>query len=131
MEERGELDAGEYMSTRLTLENGRILGFDTLYSTLGITARSGLAERLGAAMNEDGRLVVDRHRCSSIPGFYAAGYVVSTLNQIAVAMGEAAMAATAIHNFCGIGTEWPAGWGGRRPDSAVNEPPVRRGSAGR
>jgi thioredoxin reductase (NADPH) len=113
MEERGELDAagiavieepvaavaaGEDLSTCLTLESGRILDFDTLYSALGITARSGLAEGLGAAMDEDGRLIVDRHQRSSVAGFYAAGDVVSTLNQIAVAMGEAAMAATAIHN---------------------------------
>lgn len=113
MEERCELDAtgiavieepvtavaaGDDLSTRLTLESGQILDFDTLYSALGITARSSLAERLGAAMDEDGRLVVDRHQRSSIPGFYAAGDIVSTLNQIAVAMGEAAIAATAIHN---------------------------------
>lgn len=113
IEERGELDAAgiavieepvaavgtcEDDSTRLTLESGRILDFDTLYSALGITARSGLAEGLGAAMDEDGRLIVDRHQRSSVPGFYAAGDVASTLNQIAVAMGEAAMAATAIHN---------------------------------
>ncbi|WP_434615663.1 NAD(P)/FAD-dependent oxidoreductase [Azospirillum sp. B2RO_4] len=113
VEERGELEAagiavieepvtavaaGKDLSTRLTLDNGQILDFDTLYSALGITARSGLAQRLGAAMDGDGRLVVDRHQRSSVPGFYAAGDVVSTLNQIAVAMGEAAIAATAIHN---------------------------------
>lgn len=113
IEERGDLDAAgiavieepvaavgtcEDDSTRLTLESGHILDFDTLYSALGVTARSGLAEQLGVAMDEDGRLIVDRHQRSSVPGLYAAGDVVSTLNQIAVAMGEAAIAATAIHN---------------------------------
>ncbi|CAO3449527.1 NAD(P)/FAD-dependent oxidoreductase [Azospirillum largimobile] len=92
------VDAGTDQSTRLTLESGQILDFDTLYSALGITARSGLAEQVGAEMDADGRLIVDRHQRSSVPGFYAAGDVVSTLNQIAVAMGEAAIAATAIHN---------------------------------
>lgn len=92
------VDTGADQSTRLTLENGQILDFDTLYSALGITARSGLAEQVGAEMDPDGRLIVDRHQRSSVPGFYAAGDVVSTLNQIAVAMGEAAIAATAIHN---------------------------------
>ncbi len=92
------VDAGADQSTRLTLESGQILDFDTLYSALGITARSGLAEQIGAEMDADGRLIVDRHQRSSVPGFYAAGDVVSTLNQIAVAMGEAAIAATAIHN---------------------------------
>lgn len=113
IEEQGDLDAAgiavieepvaavgtcEDDSTRLTLESGHILDFDTLYSALGVTARSGLAEQLGVAMDEDGRLIVDRHQRSSVPGLYAAGDVVSTLNQIAVAMGEAAIAATAIHN---------------------------------
>ncbi|CAO3417455.1 NAD(P)/FAD-dependent oxidoreductase [Azospirillum endophyticum] len=113
VEEQGELDRagiavieepvtavgiGEDQSTRLTLRSGSVLDFDTLYSALGITARSGLAQQLGADMDEDGRLIVDRHQRSSVSGFYAAGDVVSTLNQIAVAMGEAAMAATAIHN---------------------------------
>lgn len=92
------VEAGADQSTRLTLRNGRILDFDTLYSALGIAARSGLAEQVGAEMDADGRLIVDRHQRSSVSGFYAAGDVVSTLNQIAVAMGEAAMAATAIHN---------------------------------
>ncbi|MBP2301872.1 NAD(P)/FAD-dependent oxidoreductase [Azospirillum picis] len=88
----------EDRSARVTLQGGRILVFDTLYSALGISARSALAGRIGAEMDVDGRLIVDRHQRSSVPGFYAAGDVVSTLNQIAVAMGEAAMAATAIHN---------------------------------
>lgn len=92
------VEAGAGQSTRLTLESGQILDFDTLYSALGITARSGLAEQVGAEMDTDGRLIVDRHQRSSVPGLYAAGDVVSTLNQIAVAMGEAAIAATAIHN---------------------------------
>jgi len=84
--------------TRLVLQNGRVLAFDTLYSALGTLARSTLAERVDAEMDEKGRLIVDRHQRTSVPGFYAAGDVVSTLNQIAVAMGEAAIAATAIHN---------------------------------
>lgn len=92
------VEAGAGQSTRLTLESGQILDFDTLYSALGITARSGLAEQVGAEMDTDGRLIVDRHQRSSVRGLYAAGDVVSTLNQIAVAMGEAAIAATAIHN---------------------------------
>ncbi|PWC33568.1 NAD(P)/FAD-dependent oxidoreductase [Azospirillum sp. TSO35-2] len=93
-----DTDIGTNRSTRLTLQSGRTLRFDTLYSALGITARSALAESLGARMNDEGRLIVDRHQRTSVPGFFAAGDVVSTLNQIAVAMGEAAMAATAIHN---------------------------------
>ena len=76
--------------------------FDTLYSALGLEVRSGLAVALGAAHDEHGALVVDGHQQTSVPGLYAAGDIVVGLNQIVVAMGQAAVAATAIHNACGL-----------------------------
>jgi thioredoxin reductase (NADPH) len=72
--------------------------FDSLYVALGLRARSGLATALGAAHDEDGALAVDPHQQTSVPGLYAAGDVVQGLAQISVAMGQAAVAATAIHN---------------------------------
>ena len=71
---------------------------DTLYPVLGADAQSGLARRLGAAVDAGGELRVDGHQQTSIDGLYAIGDVVSGLNQISVAMGHAAIAATAIHN---------------------------------
>ena len=73
--------------------------FDVLYPMLGDVARSELAVAIGATCTEDGQIVVDRHQCSDVPGLYAAGDVVDGLNQIAVATGHAAVAATAIHNY--------------------------------
>ena len=35
---------------------------------------------------------------TSVPGLYAAGDVVAALNQVSVAVGHAAIAATHIHN---------------------------------
>jgi thioredoxin reductase (NADPH) len=72
--------------------------FDVLYSALGATPRAELARRLGAELDANGSVVVDTHCESSVPGLYAAGDVVSALDQIAVAVGHAAIAATAIHN---------------------------------
>jgi thioredoxin reductase (NADPH) len=72
--------------------------FDTLYAALGLRARSALAQALGAEHDEDGALAVDRHQETSVPGLYAAGDVVQGLAQISVATGQAAIAATAIHN---------------------------------
>jgi thioredoxin reductase (NADPH) len=72
--------------------------FDVLYSALGATPRTELARQLGANLDRNGAVVVDTHCESSVPGFYAAGDVVSALDQIAVAVGHAAIAATAIHN---------------------------------
>ncbi|MDY6925342.1 MAG: NAD(P)/FAD-dependent oxidoreductase [Pseudomonadota bacterium] len=72
--------------------------FDMVYSALGTTPNAGLAEALGARTGDDGRMVVDDHQATSVPGLYAAGDLVRGLNQIAVAGAEAAIAATAIHN---------------------------------
>lgn len=78
--------------------DGRTLVFDTLYPALGERPRVEPALELGARCDERGRLIVDAHQQTSIPGLYAAGDAVATLHQISVATGEAAIAATAIHN---------------------------------
>ena len=65
---------------------------------LGCDARSELAVQLGARVNDIGELIVDAHCRTSVPGMYAAGDVVDALNQMSVATGQAAIAATDIHN---------------------------------
>jgi thioredoxin reductase (NADPH) len=65
---------------------------------LGETARSELAAGLGAKTGQCQELVVDVNQCTTVPGLYAIGDVVRGLNQIAVAVGQAAVAATRIHN---------------------------------
>lgn len=72
--------------------------FDSLYPVLGCEPRAGLAVGLGARLDDNGEIVVDAHQMTSVAGLYAIGDIVSALNQIAVAMGHAAIAATAIHN---------------------------------
>jgi len=72
--------------------------FECLYISLGLRARSGLATALGAEHDPDGALAVDAHQETTVPGLFAAGDVVRGLAQISVAMGQAAVAATAIHN---------------------------------
>lgn len=68
--------------------------FDAIYSALGTRVRSGLATALGAAADEDGALLVDRHQQTTVPGLFAAGDVVAGLSQVSVASGHAAVAAT-------------------------------------
>lgn len=91
----------------VTLENGlpvvhtadgKNYEFDVVYPMLGETPRSTLAAQLGAALDESGKLIVDEHQQTSVSGLFAAGDVVQGLNQISVATGHAAVAATAIHN---------------------------------
>jgi thioredoxin reductase (NADPH) len=90
----------------LRLISGKAHFFDTLYSALGTTVRSQLALRLDAQCNENGELFVDQHHQTSIAGLYAAGDVVHGLNQICVAAGHAAIAATAIHNSLQSQFKW-------------------------
>jgi thioredoxin reductase (NADPH) len=78
--------------------DGKKLVFDTLYPSLGCRPRVEVAAELGARTNEDGNLIVDAHQQTSVPGLYAAGDAVAALHQISVATGQAAIAATAMHN---------------------------------
>jgi len=72
--------------------------FDSLYPVLGSDSQSGLATMLGAEVDDNDELLVDAELQTSVDGLYAIGDVVSALNQISVAVGHAAIAATAIHN---------------------------------
>lgn len=72
--------------------------FGTLYPALGSTPRTRMATALGASTSAQDCLLTDEHQQTSIPGLYAIGDVVEGLDQICVATGQAATAATAIHN---------------------------------
>lgn len=84
----------------VTLEdaNGHRHGFDVLYAALGSDPQAALAQPLGARLDDGGNLVIDAHGRTDVPGLYAAGDVTGGLDQISVAVGQAAIAATAIHN---------------------------------
>ena len=79
-------------------KSGREYRFDVMYSALGVRYRSGLAMALGAETDDMGALQIDCHSQTTVSGLYAAGDVAQGLNQIVVAMGQAAKAATHIHN---------------------------------
>ena len=82
----------------LTTRSGTTYRFDTLYSALGCRIRSDLPRQLGATCDERGQVVVDDKLRTSVENVYAAGDLANDLNQIAVAAGHAAIAATSIHN---------------------------------
>lgn len=79
-------------------QGGRWQDFDILYPALGSRVRSKLALELGAESESDGCIKVDSHQETSVSGLFAAGDVVAALDQIAVAVGHASIAATAINN---------------------------------
>ncbi|MCJ2046825.1 NAD(P)/FAD-dependent oxidoreductase [Methylobacterium sp. J-078] len=84
--------------TAVGVADGATHRFDRVYSAFGIVPQSMLAVAADAKVDAANRLFVDGHQETSIRGLFAAGDLVRGLNQIAVAEGEAAIAATAIHN---------------------------------
>ncbi|HET6600052.1 MAG TPA: NAD(P)/FAD-dependent oxidoreductase [Burkholderiaceae bacterium] len=81
------------------MSDGSAARFDVLYAALGSTPQTGLAQRLGASLDDQGNIVTDASCRTTVDGLYAAGDVVSALDQIAVAFGHGAVAATAVHNL--------------------------------
>lgn len=77
-----------------------------IYPALGCEVRSQLAGGLDVLFDAHGHIRTDPHQQTNTLGIYAAGDVVHSLNQIAVAFGQAATAATAIHNSL---RKWQAG----------------------
>ena len=71
--------------------------YEIAYGALGVNPQSQLLKGLGVDL-DSGCVKVDAKQETSLPGVYAAGDVVRGLDQISVAVGEAAVAATAIHN---------------------------------
>lgn len=72
--------------------------FDIIYPSLGARYRSDLAVQLGLECDECGGIDVDSRMQTSLRGLYAIGDVTLGLKQISVAIGQAAQAATAVHN---------------------------------
>ena len=93
-----EIDLTADRKARVRLADGSEQLFATVYPALGCRTRSELAIAVGARLTDAGDIVVDAHQQTSVPGLYAAGDVVAALNQLSVAVGHAAIAATHIHN---------------------------------
>jgi thioredoxin reductase (NADPH) len=71
---------------------------DVIYCAMGGEVRSELGTGLGADHDEEGYLLVGPHLETTVPGLYAIGDLAKALNQIAVGFGQAALAASHIHN---------------------------------
>jgi len=77
--------------------DGREAWFDTVYPFMGYHSSAHLARQAGVALTEGDEIAVDAHQMTQVPGLYAVGDVVSGLNQISVAVGQAAVAALHVH----------------------------------
>ena len=85
-------------SVRLTFADGSMVEADTLYPALGSDPNDALIKQLGLRTTSDDCILTDSHQRLGLDGLYAAGDIVSGLDQISVAMGQAAVAATTLHN---------------------------------
>jgi thioredoxin reductase (NADPH) len=73
--------------------------FDVIYPALGCRPRTELAAQLGIPLDDTGCIASGAVKDSGVPGFFAAGDVVEGLDQVSVAMGHGALAATNAHNW--------------------------------
>ena len=90
----------EFDGTRCAYRDsdGLVTELDTVYPFLGSITSAELARATGVEL-VDGEIPVDGNQMTRVDGLFAIGDVVSGLNQIAVAVGQAAKAATCIHNL--------------------------------
>jgi thioredoxin reductase (NADPH) len=88
--------AGDHRGLRIIDADGAVHRFDSVYPVMGCDARTDVLG-LEVERDDDGMVRTDKHQRTSIQHLYAAGDIVNTLNQICVASGEAAIAATEIH----------------------------------
>lgn len=84
---------------RVHLEGAPPREFDVVYPALGSRPRARLALSLGLVADATGTLAPSAPFGTAVPGLYAAGDVVQGLDQISVAMGHGAIAATRAHNY--------------------------------
>lgn len=82
----------------LCFAEGDAAQVDTLYPALGSDPNVELIGQLGLRTDDARCIMTDQHQRLGMTGLYAAGDVVAALDQISVAMGHAAIAATTIHN---------------------------------
>lgn len=90
--------AAEGEGAVIAFRDGEALHVDAIYSGLGVEPRTRLAAALDVRCAPDGRIDTDGRQRTSVAGIYAAGDAVTGLNQIAVAMAQAEVAAVDIHN---------------------------------
>ena len=75
------------------------LVFDVVYPAFGTRQRTELAVSLGLDVDDAGAVDARAPYGTSVAGLYCAGDIVDGLDQISVASGQGAMAATRLHNW--------------------------------
>lgn len=83
----------------ITYSDGSHDKFDVVYPALGVTPRTELVETLGVPLDDNKCVASSSFVETNVPGLWCAGDIVDGLDQISVAMGHGAIAATKAHNW--------------------------------
>jgi thioredoxin reductase (NADPH) len=95
---------GNDLVNELLLENvktGEVssLPIEGVFVALGSNPESALAKSIGVETNERGEILVNAKQATNIPGVFAAGDVVESMKQIAVAVGHGAISADSAYSY--------------------------------
>lgn len=95
---------GNDLVNELVLENvktGEVssLPIEGVFVALGSNPESTLARSIGVETNERGEILVNAKQATNIPGVFAAGDVVESMKQIAVAVGHGAISADSAYSY--------------------------------
>ncbi len=77
----------------------KVITVDGAFVALGSSPNSKLAIDLGVETNKNGEILVQANQTTNIPGLFAAGDVVESMKQIAVAVGQGAIAADSAYLY--------------------------------
>jgi thioredoxin reductase (NADPH) len=95
---------GNDLVNEIVLENVktgeiRTLSIEGVFIALGSKPESALAKSIGVKTNDYGEVLVNAKQATNIPGVFAAGDVVESMKQIAVAVGHGAVAADSAYSY--------------------------------
>jgi thioredoxin reductase (NADPH) len=96
--EAGGDDASDLVGCGVRLEDGSEHPLSVLYSALGCDVNLAPVRDLGLKLDEEGYVLTDAHQETHVRGIYAAGDLVSDINLISVAFGQATVAAVRLHS---------------------------------
>jgi thioredoxin reductase (NADPH) len=97
IEDEGD-PVSEYSGSGICLEDGSEHRLSVLYGALGCDLNLSPVSDLNLKLDDENYIITDCRQETSIKGIYAAGDIVSQINQISVAFGQATIAAVEIHN---------------------------------
>lgn len=94
--------AGEKKVEKIVLKDGKEIPMQGVFVAIGHLALSGLAEKLGVALNDKKEIIINRSSQTSMPGIFAAGDVAdSHFKQAITGAAEAVTAAYFAFDYLG------------------------------